>query len=77
MTDTPTWKSTPLAKIEINDYGTGLVATHNYPCPVCRQRHAIYQLNDGIMQPCPKCQESGWRVRKPWSLLSWLAGATP
>lgn len=42
----------------------GPFAMHNMPCAVCRERHAVLTLDNGLMQPCWDCQEAGWRLRK-------------
>lgn len=59
-----------LLKIEVDTFGGSPAATHNYPCPTCRERHAVLNLNDGIMHPCWDCQAKGWTLYKarvwPW-----------
>lgn len=44
-----------------------LFAFHDHACPVCWQEHAVLVMQDGIFQPCWKCQEKGWELRqKRW-----------
>ena len=40
----------------------GLVAQHNFPCPVCTKAPAVYNVNEGVFQPCWGCQETGWKT---------------
>jgi hypothetical protein len=50
----------------------GLVAQHNFPCPVCTKAPAVYHTNIGVFQPCWGCQETGWKIRfeqKWWEKL--------
>ena len=45
----------------------GLVAFHNFPCPVCLNAIAVYNLNESIMEPCWPCQRAGYFIdRKEW-----------
>ena len=53
----------------------GPAATHNMPCAVCRDRHAVLDLTIGIMQPCWQCQDRGYRVRFSW--WRWMRGVDP
>lgn len=53
-----------LAEIIVEMHGPA--ATHNMPCAVCRDRHAVLDLTTGIMQPCWQCQDRGYRVRFSW-----------
>ncbi len=53
-----------LAKIEVDTFGGSPVAEHNMPCAVCRERHAILDLNCGVMLPCWTCQREGFRTFK-------------
>ena len=39
-----------------------MMCTHDYSCPVCRDRHAI--MSSGLMQPCWTCQEDNWKLIK-------------
>jgi hypothetical protein len=45
-------------------HDSGLIATHDYSCPVCRRNHANLNLNTGIMQPCWKCSLKGYELIK-------------
>ena len=45
----------------------GIVAEHDYACPVCLKRHAVFNCNTGRFAPCWLCRRDGWEVRKlPW-----------
>ena len=46
----------------------GPMATHNYPCTVCRKNHAVLFCNTGVMEPCWECQSKGWVVKR----MSWF-----
>lgn len=59
-----------LAEIIVEMHGPA--ATHNMPCAVCRDRHAVLDLTTGIMQPCWQCQDRGYRVRFSW--WRWMRG---
>lgn len=68
-----------LAKIEINDFGGSPMAEHNYPCPVCLDHPAVYNLSagrhgSGTMSPCWECQGRGFHLLRliPGSLISWF-----
>ncbi len=52
-----------LAKIIIEDWGTGLVCEHNMPCSICVENKAVYQMNSGIFYPCWRCQKLGAQLR--------------
>ena len=43
-------------------------ASHNMPCPVCQDNHAVLNLNEGIFGPCRKCEKEGWEIIKHLSL---------
>jgi len=48
-----------------------LAATHDYSCTACRERKAVLDMQTGIMQPCWRCQEEGYKVlkvRRNWLL---------
>ncbi len=48
--------------VDVYIHDSGMIATHDYSCPVCRKNHAILHMNTGIMQPCYTCQEKGYYV---------------
>lgn len=50
-----------LMKIEVITDG-GPWATHNYPCPVYQDLHAIINLNSGVFTPSRKAESEGWRL---------------
>lgn len=58
----------------------GMLAFHNMPCACCLRKHAVYDCQVGIFQPCWECQRSGWKIAKATSkvgLLRRLFGANP
>lgn len=52
-------------------HGSGLIATHDYSCPICRDNPAMFDLNTGIMNTCGRCHEKGYRIKKErwWNRL--------
>ena len=59
----------PAGTIEPKDvtvymHDSGMVCTHDYACPVCRENSAILNLSTGIMQPCSDCEDEGYKVVK-------------
>lgn len=61
--------TTELAKIMIDVHGP--FAFHNFPCPTCRERHAVLDLSCGIMKPCWTCQSRGWTTKRHGRLVRW------
>jgi hypothetical protein len=62
-----------LTRVRIDDFGGSPAATHNYPCPVCTLKHAVYRIGEARFDPCWGCQGDGWRVfRVPRWLRRWL-----
>lgn len=51
-----------LPEIHVFMHDSGMCATHNMPCPVCKVNHAVF--TDGIFSPCWSCQEDGWIITK-------------
>ncbi len=51
-----------LLVVKYFDFGIGF--SHNYPCTICRDKKAVLDCGDGIMQPCWECQSLGYRVIK-------------
>ena len=49
---------TPVKDVEVYVHDSGMFLTHDYSCPVCREKHAV--LSSGLMQPCWDCQEKGF-----------------
>lgn len=71
--------SLPLAEIEVYLHCSGMIANHNYPCPVCKVNHAVCNLHGMIMSPCWDCQEKGYQLIKkvkkdlrPWYIKMWF-----
>jgi hypothetical protein len=58
----------------VTDWGPW--AQHNFPCPVCKQRAALVDLDGWVFQPCHPCQQLGWELRAParGKLRRWLRG---
>lgn len=61
-----------LAEITVDTFGGSPVAEHNMPCAVCRNKHAVLDMNTGKFQPCWGCQKSGWALVKRSWLGRWL-----
>lgn len=64
----------PLLKPTVDMHPSGMVARHNYPCPVCRNKVAVLELHTGRFSPCWSCQSEGWRVTKLSLITRWLLG---
>lgn len=61
----------PLAKIEVIDHG--ICVDHNFPCPICGKKTAVFQMNNGIYTPCWECQTEGYMTLKlPVWLAKWI-----
>lgn len=54
----------PVAPVNVYMHDSGMLATHDYSCPVCREEHAIIDLSCGVMKPCWNCQADGWVLKK-------------
>ena len=52
----------PDIKVFIHD--SGMVATHNMPCPVCKTKHAVFEASKGYFNVCRGCEEEGYTVSK-------------
>lgn len=62
-----------LAEIHINN--DGMIAEHNFPCPVCQKIHAVLNCNSGVFSPCWECQEKQWfTIQINSRFLRWLLG---
>lgn len=55
----------PIKDVEVFIHPSGMMATHDYSCPCCREHKAVLNLSVGIMQPCRKCQSTYAIVKKP------------
>jgi len=71
-----------LMKVEINDFGGAPCCEHNYPCPIYRDHHAVYNASDGYFEPSWKARSEGWRLIKATNwfqklLLRWFFAARP
>jgi hypothetical protein len=64
-------KEQGLAEITVVTDG-GPWATHNYPCPVYREKHAVIDLSTGIFQPSWEAQYQGWRLIKADSWVKFM-----
>lgn len=61
-----------LAEIKVNDFGGSPIAEHNMPCAVCRNSHAVIDLNTGIFHPCWPCQDRQWILVNIKTLPFWV-----
>ena len=41
-----------------------MFAHHDMPCPVCRSKHAVLNMNTGVFNPCWDCQSDGWKTEQ-------------
>jgi hypothetical protein len=65
----PTDEQVQPADVNVYIHPSGMLATHNYSCPVCQENHAVYNMGTGIMKPCWGCQSKGYhivKVEKSW-----------
>lgn len=53
-----------LCPVEVFFHDSGMIATHNYPCPVCKTKHAVFVSHKGHFEPCVGCQAAGWSIIK-------------
>lgn len=53
-----------LPDIHMFMHDSGMCATHNMPCPVCKVKHAVFSTNGGYFDVCHTCREGGWYVGK-------------
>lgn len=69
-----------LAKIIVEPIGPG-IHTHNMPCAVCRQNHAVFVSPGFRFEPCWGCQRDGWnltqRKRRKWFIGLFGDGLPP
>ena len=65
----------PVKDVNVYMHDSGMMATHDYSCPVCRENKAILVMSPrgtlpaGVMHPCWKCQDKGYqmiKVEKSW-----------
>lgn len=66
------------AEVELTDitvyiHDSMLLATHNYPCPVCKVNSAVYNMSNGIFQPCWDCQKKGYKIVKVTKSKYWFS----
>lgn len=60
-------------------HSCGMIAVHDYGCPVCGVHHAVIDIGTGIMHPCRRCEKTYKLVRvddRDWLLKikDWLTG---
>lgn len=53
-----------LPNIHVFMHDSGMMATHNMPCPVCKTNHAVFVSSEGYFDVCRKCEADGWYVGK-------------
>lgn len=61
-----------LAGIVVYLHDSYMLANHNYPCPVCKLKHAVLVTNTGIFEPCWDCQKKGYKIVKATKISSWF-----
>lgn len=70
----------PVKDVNVYIHDSGMVANHDYSCPVCRERHAILDLSTGLMQPCSLCRKDYTLIkvdkRKWWQKFMVVVKAT-
>ena len=44
---------------------------HTFPCPVCRKKHAILNVGEGVFEPCYECASLGWLLINVRNLRWW------
>lgn len=62
----------PPQTINVWEHDSGLLVSHDQPCIVCHERHAIHESVQkefagslvATFQPCRQCQSLGWRLVK-------------
>lgn len=47
-----------LPHVEVYMHDSGMLATHNMSCSICKVKHAV--LHHGVFAPCWSCQKEGW-----------------
>lgn len=73
-TNGPNLPNFPKEGVSIQDvnvyiHDSGMLAIHDYSCPVCRENHAVLDLSVGIMNPCRRCEKNGYELikkKKSW-----------
>ncbi len=61
----------PLMRPQVKTDG-GPWATHNMPCCIHADSHAVYDLGTGIFHPSWKAQKEGWALVKLPGWACWL-----
>lgn len=51
-----------LPNIHVFMHDSGMIATHNMPCPICKTNHAVFVSSEGHFDACRKCRSEGWYV---------------
>ena len=62
-----------LADITVYVHDSMMLATHNYPCYICKTNKAVYSMNIGIFEPCWECQKKGYKIVKVTKIKSWFS----
>lgn len=62
-----------LADITVYVHDSMMIAIHNYPCPVCKLNSAVYNMSNGIFQPCWDCKKEGYKIVKVTKAKSWFS----
>lgn len=53
-----------IADVNVYMHGSGMLSTHDYSCPVCREKHAVLNMSNGVMGPCWDCRKEGYAMIK-------------
>ena len=61
-----------LADVTVYIHDSMIFATHYYPCHVCKVNSAVYNMSNGIFQPCWCCQKKGYKIVKVTKSKSWF-----
>ncbi len=62
---------TTLAELQLET--DGFVVDHNFRCPVCLEKPAVYHNPTGHFEPCWDCRKQNWyliQIKSP--VLRWL-----
>lgn len=54
--------SNQLPELNLYMHDSGMMCTHNIPCTVCKTNHAVFNLADGVAEPCRECRRLGWSL---------------
>lgn len=49
-----------------------MMGFHNYLCAVCREKSAIWNMNNGTLHPCMDCEARGYHLVKINNFWGWI-----